>query len=82
MAGVWRAIQRIYEIHSVICQGNLPNCSTLAERLGVTRKTIQRDINWISLSDITDIQWADTTVNPTSYRRLPRMRASAICDCG
>lgn len=42
-----RPIQRIYEIHSVIRHGNLPNCSTLAERLGVTRKTIQRDINFM-----------------------------------
>jgi predicted DNA-binding transcriptional regulator YafY len=42
-----RPIQRINEIHSVICHGNLPNCSTLAERLGVTRKTIQRDINFM-----------------------------------
>lgn len=42
-----RPIQRIYEIHSVICKGTLPNCSTLAERLGVTRKTIQRDINFM-----------------------------------
>ncbi|MFU8892677.1 MAG: helix-turn-helix transcriptional regulator [Luteolibacter sp.] len=42
-----RPIQRIYEIHAVICKGGLPNCSTLAERLGVTRKTIQRDINFM-----------------------------------
>lgn len=42
-----RPIQRIYEIHSAIRQGNLPNCSTLADRLGVTRKTIQRDITFM-----------------------------------
>lgn len=40
-------MQRIYEIHSSIGGGHLPNCSTLAERLGVTRKTIQRDINFM-----------------------------------
>jgi predicted DNA-binding transcriptional regulator YafY len=42
-----RPIQRIYEIHSVICKGSFPNCSTLAERMGVDRKTIQRDINFM-----------------------------------
>jgi predicted DNA-binding transcriptional regulator YafY len=42
-----RPMQRIFEIHSEIRKGELPNCSTLAASLGVTRKTIQRDINFM-----------------------------------
>jgi proteasome accessory factor B len=42
-----RPIQRIYEIHSKIRTGVLPNCSTLAKALGVDRKTIQRDITFM-----------------------------------
>jgi len=40
-------MQRIFEIHSEIRKGELPNCSTLAASMGVTRKTIQRDINFM-----------------------------------
>lgn len=39
-----RPIFRIYEIHAAILQGNYPNCTGLAEKLSVERKTIQRDI--------------------------------------
>jgi len=42
-----RPMQRIFEIHAEIRKGELPNCSTLAAHLGVTRKTIQRDINFM-----------------------------------
>lgn len=42
-----RPIQRIYEIHSRIRSGDLPNCSTLAQALEVDRKTIQRDITFM-----------------------------------
>jgi proteasome accessory factor B len=35
---------RIYEFHAAIRSGDYPNCSTLAERLCVERKTILRDI--------------------------------------
>ena len=35
---------RIYEIHAAIRSGAFPNCSVLAEKLSVQRKTIQRDI--------------------------------------
>lgn len=42
-----RQLVRIYEIHSAILDGNYPNCSALAEKLGVERKTIQRDINFM-----------------------------------
>ena len=42
-----RPIQRMYEIHSKIRKGTLPNCSTLAKSLGVDRKTIQRDISFM-----------------------------------
>lgn len=38
---------RIYEIHSTVLSGSLPNCSTLARSLGVDRKTIQRDITFM-----------------------------------
>jgi predicted DNA-binding transcriptional regulator YafY len=42
-----RPLVRIYEIHSAILRGNYPNCSVMAEMLGVERKTIQRDITFM-----------------------------------
>ena len=42
-----RPLMRIYEIHAAILNGNYPNCSGLAEKLGVERKTIQRDITFM-----------------------------------
>lgn len=42
--GRWRGI---YEIHAAILHGNYPNCSGLAEKLGVERKTIQRYITFM-----------------------------------
>lgn len=42
-----RPLVRIYEIHSAILSGDYPNCSQLARRLGVQRKTIQRDISFM-----------------------------------
>lgn len=42
-----RPLFRIYEIHSAIRSGSYPNCSKLAEQLGVQRKTIQRDITFM-----------------------------------
>ncbi len=42
-----RPLVRIYEIHSAILSGNYPNCSQLARKLGVERKTIQRDISFM-----------------------------------
>ena len=42
-----RPLFRIYEIHSAILSGDYPNCSVLAEKLGVERKTIQRDITFM-----------------------------------
>ncbi len=42
-----RPLLRIYEIHAAILDGNYPNCSGLAEKLGVERKTIQRDITFM-----------------------------------
>jgi len=42
-----RPIFRIYEIHAAIIGGNYPNCSQLANQLGVQRKTIQRDITFM-----------------------------------
>jgi predicted DNA-binding transcriptional regulator YafY len=42
-----RPLLRIYEIHAAILQGNYPNCSTLAQKLSVERKTIQRDISFM-----------------------------------
>jgi predicted DNA-binding transcriptional regulator YafY len=42
-----RPLFRIYEIHSAIKNGSYPNCTVLAERLSVERKTIQRDINFM-----------------------------------
>lgn len=47
-AGKTRApMERIYRIHEAICEGRLPNCSTLAELLEVTPKTVQRDITFM-----------------------------------
>lgn len=42
-----RPILRIYEIHSAILNGRYPNCSKLAEQIGVQPKTIQRDITFM-----------------------------------
>jgi predicted DNA-binding transcriptional regulator YafY len=42
-----RPLFRIYEIHSAIRSGSYPNCTKLAEQLGVQRKTIQRDITFM-----------------------------------
>ncbi len=42
-----RPLLRIYEIHASILGGNYPNCSFLAEKLGVERKTVQRDITFM-----------------------------------
>ena len=42
-----RPIQRIYVIHEAVKEGRYPNCTTLAERLEVTNKTIQRDITFM-----------------------------------
>ena len=42
-----RPIHRIYVIHEAVNEGSYPNCRTLAERLEVTDKTIQRDITFM-----------------------------------
>jgi len=42
-----RPLLRIYEIHSAILRGQYPNCTKLAERIGVQPKTIQRDISFM-----------------------------------
>jgi proteasome accessory factor B len=42
-----RPLQRIYVIHEAVQEGSYPNCRTLAERLEVTDKTIQRDITFM-----------------------------------
>jgi len=42
-----RTLERIYAIHREISKGDFPNCRAMAERLGVTQKTIQRDINFM-----------------------------------
>jgi predicted DNA-binding transcriptional regulator YafY len=42
-----RPMFRIYDIHSAILSGSYPNCSQLANRLSVERKTIQRDITFM-----------------------------------
>lgn len=40
-------MERIYQIHEAVAEGRLPNCSSLAEDLEVTPKTIQRDITFM-----------------------------------
>ena len=42
-----RPYQRMFAIHRAISKGGYPNCSTLAEELEVTPKTIQRDIDFM-----------------------------------
>lgn len=42
-----RPLLRIYEIHAAVMSGSYPNCSGLAEKLCVQRKTIQRDITFM-----------------------------------
>ena len=42
-----RPLFRIYEIHAAILSGSYPNCSQLAEQMGVERKTIQRDVTFM-----------------------------------
>jgi proteasome accessory factor B len=42
-----RPLERIFKIHSTIQRGRFPNCRQLAEEIEVTRKTIQRDINFM-----------------------------------
>jgi predicted DNA-binding transcriptional regulator YafY len=47
-SGVSRpAIWRVLEIHKIIGTGRYPNCTTLAEEIEVTPKTIQRDISFM-----------------------------------
>jgi predicted DNA-binding transcriptional regulator YafY len=55
-----RPIYRIYEIHAAICSGGYPNCSKLADQLGVQRKTIQRDITFMRDELRLPIQYEDT----------------------
>jgi proteasome accessory factor B len=42
-----RPFERMHKIHLAISDGRLPNCSSLAEELEVTPKTIQRDITFM-----------------------------------
>jgi len=42
-----RPLFRIYEIHSAVLRGHYPNCTKLAEQIGVQPKTIQRDISFM-----------------------------------
>lgn len=42
-----RPIERIFTIHEAILRGRYPNCRRLAEQIGVTQKTIQRDITFM-----------------------------------
>jgi predicted DNA-binding transcriptional regulator YafY len=47
-SGVSRpAIWRVMEIHKIIRGGRFPNCRTLAAKIEVTPKTIQRDISFM-----------------------------------
>lgn len=42
-----RPIERIFAIHQAIRRGRFPNCRTIAAQIGVTPKTIQRDITFM-----------------------------------
>ena len=45
--GTRRPIERIMKIHETVRRGRYPNCKTLAKKIEVTQKTIQRDINFM-----------------------------------
>ncbi|MFO1459797.1 MAG: WYL domain-containing protein [Verrucomicrobiota bacterium] len=40
-------LDRMMQIHAVLQQGGYPNCSTLARRLEVSTKTVQRDLEFM-----------------------------------
>lgn len=42
-----RPFERIHRIHTAIKEGRLPNCTSMAEELEVTAKTVQRDISFM-----------------------------------
>jgi proteasome accessory factor B len=42
-----RPFERMHRIHKAILSGSLPNCSSLAEELEVTPKTVMRDITFM-----------------------------------
>lgn len=47
VGGSRRPVHRIHVIHEAVKEGGYPNCRTLAERLEVTDKTIQRDVSFM-----------------------------------
>jgi len=47
VGGSRRPMHRIQVIHEALREGGFPNCRTLAERLEVTDKTVQRDISFM-----------------------------------
>ncbi|MFC7338407.1 helix-turn-helix transcriptional regulator [Haloferula chungangensis] len=47
VGGSRRPIHRIHLIHEAVKEGGYPNCRSLAERLEVTDKTIQRDVTFM-----------------------------------
>jgi proteasome accessory factor B len=47
VGGSRRPMLRIQRIHEAVKEGSFPNCRSLAERLEVTDKTVQRDISFM-----------------------------------
>ena len=47
VGGSRRLLHRIQVIHEAVKEGGFPNCRSLAERLEVTDKTVQRDISFM-----------------------------------
>ncbi|MCB1089521.1 MAG: WYL domain-containing protein, partial [Verrucomicrobiae bacterium] len=45
--GTRRPLERIVRIHEAINRGRFPNCSGIARELETSRKTIQRDVNFM-----------------------------------
>ncbi len=45
--GVRRPLERVLRIHEIVSRGGFPNCSRLARELEVSRKTVQRDLNFM-----------------------------------
>lgn len=41
------SIERVFAIHKAVQRGRYPNCNQLGEEIGVSRKTLQRDISFM-----------------------------------
>ncbi len=73
-------MQRIYVIHEAVKEGTYPNCRTLAERLEVTDKTVQRDITFMR-DELRQCIGREITYAIDKLSREPGGRPSFLCGC-